>query len=288
MKNLKRCILIIIVIALVASIVALCVNLVFSKVNNKANPTVTMEVEGYGVIKIELYPDKAPNTVKNFIKLAQRGYYDGKTFNDIEDGLIRAGLTETTGEDGTVIEEGPKLSNLKDLPEGENDKSYSTKGEFIENGFDNTLSHQKGVISMYRTTSGKYQQEISMVELMGYSDYVDTLIKEMYNSQSGGFFIVTEDSPQYDGLFTAFGKVTEGMDVVDAISNTEVKKETGENGEETETTSPVNPPVITKVTVDTHGVDYGMPETADTFDFDAIFNMFMQNYMQSSSQTTSY
>ncbi len=288
MKNLKKFILIIIVLALVASIVALCVNLVLSKVDNKANPVVTMEVEGYGTIKIELYPDKAPNTVKNFIKLAQRGYYDGKTFNDIESGLIRAGLVETKNEDGTVLEEGPKLSNLKDLPEGETDKAYAIEGEFIENGFDNTLSHQKGVISMYRTTSGKYQQELSMVELMGYTSYVDTLIEQMRNSQSGGFFIVTEDSPQYDGMFTAFGKVVEGMDVVDAISNTEVKKETNENGEEYDTTEPVNAPIINKVTVDTHGVDYGMPETINTFDFDAVFNMFMQNYMQSSSTTTSY
>ena len=115
MEKFKKILLIVITLILVVAIVWVTVNFAMSKVDNKKNPVVTMEVEGYGTIKIELYPDKAPNTVKNFIRLAQRGYYDGKTFTDIEDGLIRGGLTQTTNDSGKTVEEGPKISDLRDL-----------------------------------------------------------------------------------------------------------------------------------------------------------------------------
>ena len=78
MKNFKKIVLCIIVLAIIAAIVLVVVNFTMSKVSKKPNPVVTMEIEGYGTVKIELYPDKAPNTVKNFIKLAQRGFYNGK------------------------------------------------------------------------------------------------------------------------------------------------------------------------------------------------------------------
>ena len=252
------------------------------------NPVVTMKIKDYGTIKIELYPDMAPNTVKNFVKLAQRGFYNEKTFTDIEDGLIRGGLTETENSDGTTKLEGPKTSNLHDLADGEKDTEYSIKGEFIENGFNtNTLSHQKGTISMYRKTYNDYQQEMAMVKMMGYSSYVDTLLNELYDSQSGGFFITTEDKTSLDGTYAAFGRVTEGMDVVEKISKVELQKSTGDDGTESTTTKPVTAPVIKNVTVETYGVDYGDPEVRDLFDFDAIFSVFMQNYMKSSGTSTS-
>ena len=289
MKNLKKILLIVITLLLVLAIVWVMVNFTLSKTDNKKNPVVTMEVEGYGTIKIELYPDMAPNTVKNFIRLAQRGYYDGKTFTDIEDGLVRGGLTQTTNDSGETVEEGPKISNLRDLADGETDKQYSIEGEFIENGFnDNTLSHQRGVISMYRKTYSQYQQEMAMLQMTGYASYADTMLNEFYDSQSAGFFIVTADEAGFDGSYSAFGKVIEGMDVVDAISKVELEKTTDDSGNETTSTKPVTAPVIKTVTVDTDGVDYGMPEIRDVFDFDAIFNLFMQSYMQSSGTTSSY
>ena len=288
MEKVKKILLILIVLVLICAIGWVSVNFVLSKTDKKSNPVVTMEVEGYGTIKIELYPDMAPNTVKNFVKLAERGFYNGKTFTEIEDGLIRGGLTETENSDGTIKQEGPKLSNLRDLADGEKDTEYSISGEFIENGFNtNTLSHQKGTISMYRKTYNDYQQEMAMVQMMGYSSYIDTLLNELYNSQSGGFFITTEDQTSLDGTYTAFGRVTEGMDVVEAISKIELQKSTSEDGTETTTTKPVTAPVIKNVTVETYGVDYGMPEVRDSFDFDAIFSIFMQNSMQSSGTTTS-
>ena len=82
MNKFRKIILLLIVIALIAGIVLISVNFVLSKADVKKNPIVTMEIEGYGTIKIELYPDKAPNTVKNFVRLTQRGYYDGKTITD--------------------------------------------------------------------------------------------------------------------------------------------------------------------------------------------------------------
>ena len=283
MEKVKKILLILIVLVLICAIGWVSVNFVLSKTDKKSNPVVTMEVEGYGTIKIELYPDMAPNTVKNFVKLAQRGFYNEKTFTDIEDGLIRGGLTETENSDGTTKLEGPKTSNLHDLADGEKDTEYSIKGEFIENGFNtNTLSHQRGTISMYRKTYNDYQQEMAMVKTMGYSSYVDTLLNELYDSQSGGFFITTEDKTSLDGTYAAFGRVTEGMDVVEKISKVELQKSTGDDGTESTTTKPVTAPVIKNVTVETYGVDYGDPEVRDLFDFDAIFSMFMQNYMKSS------
>lgn len=288
MEKVKKILLILIVLVLICAIGWVSVNFVLSKTDKKSNPVVTMEVEGYGTIKIELYPDMAPNTVKNFVKLAQRGFYNEKTFTDIEDGLIRGGLTETENSDGTTKLEGPKTSNLHDLADGEKDTEYSIKGEFIENGFNtNTLSHQKGTISMYRKTYNDYQQEMAMVKMMGYSSYVDTLLNELYDSQSGGFFITTEDKTSLDGTYAAFGRVTEGMDVVEKISKVELQKSTGDDGTESTTTKPVTAPVIKNVTVETYGVDYGDPEVRDLFDFDAIFSMFMQNYMKSSGTSTS-
>ena len=288
MEKVKKILLILIVLVLICAIGWGSVNFVLSKTDKKSNPVVTMEVEGYGTIKIELYPDMAPNTVKNFVKLAQRGFYNEKTFTDIEDGLIRGGLTETENSDGTTKLEGPKTSNLHDLADGEKDTEYSIKGEFIENGFNtNTLSHQRGTISMYRKTYNDYQQEMAMVQMMGYSSYVDTLLNELYDSQSGGFFITTEDKTSLDGTYAAFGRVTEGMDVVEKISKVELQKSTGDDGTESTTTKPVTAPVIKNVTVETYGVDYGDPEVRDLFDFDAIFSVFMQNYMKSSGTSTS-
>lgn len=283
MRNFKKILLILIVIALIAGIAAVTVGFTLSKVDKKANPVVTMEIEGYGTIKMELYPDMAPNTVKNFIKLSQRGFYNGKTFSDVEEGLVQGGFDVAEGSETAA---GPKLSNLKDLPEGTKDEPYSIEGEFIENGYNNTLSHQRGVISMYRTTYTQYQQEIAMVQMMGYKDYLNTILEEMYDSQASGFFILTEDNIGLDGTYTAFGRVTEGMDIVDKISKLELEKITSEDGQETASTKIVNAPVISNVSVETFGVDYGEPTTKSVFDFDAIFNVFMQSYMQSNSTTT--
>jgi len=285
MKNFKRIIAVVLVLALIAATVATVINIVLAKNDKKHNPVVTMEIEGYGNVKLELDPEAAPNTVKNFIRLAQRGYYNGKTFSDVQEGLVVGGLDDVSGEEKKEMV-APKLSDIKDGVAENEDKEYSIPGEFIEKGHKNMLSHQRGVISMTRTTYNDYQQEIAMIQMIGYGDYINGVVDKMYDSQAAGFFILTEDELGYDGTYSAFGRVVDGMDIIDTISKLELEKNTDSEGKETTSTGIVNAPVIKNVTVDTYGVDYGIPETESAYDFEAIFNFLIQNYMQSQNSTT--
>lgn len=285
MKNFKKIIAVVLVLALIAATVATVINIVLAKNDKKHNPVVTMEIEGYGNVKLELDPEAAPNTVKNFIRLAQRGYYNGKTFSDVQEGLVVGGLDDVSGEEKKEMV-APKLSDIKDGVAENEDKEYSIPGEFIEKGHKNMLSHQRGVISMTRTTYNDYQQEIAMIQMIGYSDYINGVVDKMYDSQAAGFFILTEDEIGYDGTYSAFGRVVDGMDIIDTISKLELEKNTDSEGKETTGTGIVNAPVIKNVTVDTYGVDYGIPETESAYDFEAIFNFLIQNYMQSQNSTT--
>ena len=137
-----------------------------------ANPVVTITMENGDVIKAELYPEVAPNTVNNFISLVKKGYYDGLIFHRVIRGfMIQGGCPQGTGMGGP---------------------GYSIKGEFSQNGFKNDLKHTEGVLSMARSM--------------------------MPNSAGSQFFIMHKDAPHLDGAYAAFGKVTEGMDVVNKIA----------------------------------------------------------------------
>lgn len=211
----------------------------YQKANYKLErPIVSMEIEGYGTIKMELYPDEAPNTVKNFIKLINEGYYNGLTFHRVEESLIQGG--DKAG-DGTGTTE------------------LSINGEFTANDYDNKLKFERGTLGLAR------------MDYTYYSSIDSKLTKEGYNSGYAQFFIMAQDESTLDGYYTAFGKVTEGMEIVDKITKLETTVETDENsGETTTTTKPVNPPVIKSITVDTLGVNYGEPETHDTFDVNSF------------------
>ena len=170
------------------------------------NPLVTMEIEDYGTIKIELYPEYAPNTVANFVSLIENGFYDGLTFHRLVPGFVLQG-GDPDG-DGTG---GP---------------GYTIDGEFKANGYTkNTLSHDKGVISMARSMD--------------------------YDSTGSQFFIVLDDSAKssLDGMYAGFGRVTEGMEILEEIeANEEIADDATGALEENIT--------ITKVTVDTFGYEY--------------------------------
>jgi peptidyl-prolyl cis-trans isomerase B (cyclophilin B) len=211
----------------------------YQKANYKLErPIVSMEIEGYGTIKMELYPDEAPNTVKNFIKLINEGYYNGLTFHRVEESLIQGG--DKAG-DGTGTTE------------------LSINGEFTANDYDNKLKFERGTLGLAR------------MDYTYYSSIDSKLTKEGYNSGYAQFFIMAQDESTLDGYYTAFGKVTEGMEIVDEITKLETEVETDEDsGETTETTKPVNPPVIKSITVDTLGVNYGEPETHKTFDVNSF------------------
>ena len=209
------------------------------------NPVATMEVENFGTIKIELYPELAPETVANFVTLSNRGFYDGLTFHRIvKDFMIQGGDKEGTGSGS---------ASISDLKDDGDDTSYSIKGEFIANGVDNKLKFEEGVIGMARSD---------------YTSSSPALAEESYNSGSSQFFIMTKNNTSLNGYYTSFGKVIEGMDVVHKIEEVEVKA--ADNSEETgntEVSVPVNTVKITSVRVETNGVNYGLPETLETFDY---------------------
>lgn len=196
------------------------------------NPIVTMKVKDFGTIKIKLYPEMAPNTVRNFIKLINEGYYNGLTFHRVEEKLIQGGDKAGTG--SGVAE-------------------YKIEGEFKENGHkENTLKFEKGTLGLARQDFSIYYY------YTGDSKY----LTEGYNSGCAQFFITAEDcSEDFDGYYCAFGKVIEGMEIIDKIKAIETVKETNEEtGKEEETGTPVNPPEITKMTVDTFGIKYDEPK----------------------------
>ena len=242
LKNILWIIALILVIALVAGV---GYGYYKNATMEVTNPVATMEIENYGTVKIELYPDLAPETVANFITLANRGFYDGLTFHRVvKDFMVQGGDPEGTGQGSA------KISDLKD---GGEDTAYSIKGEFVANGVNNTLKFEEGVIGMARND---------------YTSYSSTLTEESYNSGSSQFFIMTADNTSLNGYYTSFGKVIEGMDVIHNIENVEVKAaDDSEETGNTEVSTPVNPVKITSITVETNGVDYGLPETLTPFDY---------------------
>lgn len=227
-KNIGLIIAIILILALIGYVIA---SNVIHATKSVQNPIVTMEVENFGTVKIELYPDIAPNTVANFISLINEGYYDGLTFHRAVKGfMVQGGDKEGTGS-GKVAQ--------------------TIKGEFLENGYEkNTLRHDRGVISMAR------------------SDYSSLgLVQEGYNSAFSQFFIMTDNNTSVNGYYAGFGKVIEGMDVVDAISKVESIQEKEDSTNNTETDKDTtNNPKITKMTVETFGVNYGAPQRQEAFD----------------------
>ena len=236
------------------------------------NPIVTMEVQDFGTIKLELYPDMAPQTVSNFVALAQHGFYDGLKFHRIVEGFMIQG-GDSNG-DGTGS---PKLSDLgMDVKDGE-DRDYCIKGEFLSNGYNkNTLKHKEGVISMARAD---YTQQ-----------YSKALTTESYNSAGSQFFIMTADNSSLDGSYAPFGKVIEGMDIVHNIEKVEVKETESSSSSSSDSSSessskekstPVNDVIISKVSVETYGVDYGKPDTLETWNYyDWVYKTYGINLNQ--------
>ena len=170
----------------------------FAACSDKENYTAVIDVENYGKITLTLDADAAPKTVANFVKLAKAGFYDGLTFHRIMEGfMMQGGDPEGTGMGGS---------------------DETIVGEFSANGYENSISHIRGTVSMARN---------------GYD----------YNSASSQFFIVHKDSTFLDGQYAAFGRVTDGMDVVDKVC--EDAKPTDDNG----TIPASEQPVIKSITI---------------------------------------
>ena len=169
-----------------------------------SNPIITVTMQDGSVMKGELYPEIAPNTVNNFISLVKKGYYNGLIFHRVIPGfMIQGGCPDGTGMGGP---------------------GYCIKGEFSQNGFKNDLKHTKGVLSMARTMAP--------------------------NTAGSQFFIMHQTSPHLDGAYAAFGKITEGLDVIDTIANVPTNY----------MDKPMKDQVIKTMEIDTLGVDYPEPE----------------------------
>ena len=178
---------------------------------SEQNPVATITMQNGGVIKVELYPDVAPNTVKNFIHLANSGFYDGVIFHRVIEGfMIQGGDPDGAGTGGP---------------------GYRIRGEFSNNRHENDLSHQRGVISMARQGN----------------PYVPA---SAYNTAGSQFFIMHADNDFLDGDYAAFGKVVEGMYIVDAIASCATDA----------SDRPLEEQAMESVRVETFGVDYGEPE----------------------------
>lgn len=263
-KKVKNIICIIALILVIVILCGLCYDYYKKQTLKISNPIVTMEVENYGTIKIELYPDQAPETVSNFIKLADNGFYNGLKFHRVvKDFMIQGG--DPSG-DGTGS---PKLSDLynnddenaeykySDGTDAKGSDSYTITGEFVANGYNkNTLNLTEGTIAMARGD---------------YTASSPTLATESYNSASSQFFIMTSnDHTNLSGYYAGFGKVIEGMDVVKEIANVECKakeKSEEDSSASSEVSTPVTDVIINTVSVDTAGVDYGMPKTLKPFNY---------------------
>ena len=222
-------------------------------------PIATMEVENFGTIKMELYPEYAPETVANFITLANRGFYDGLTFHRVvKDFMIQGG--DKNG-DGTGL---ATTSDLKDDGDG---TEYTIKGEFISNNVNNTVRFTEGTLGIARSD---------------YTSYDPSLDEESYNSGNAQFFIMTADNNSLDGNYTAFGRVIEGMDVVHNIENVETKvADDSEETGNTEQSVPVTTVKITSISVETNGIDYGLPETLTPFGYQSWFyDQYMSSYTE--------
>lgn len=243
MKNIGKFIWIIALIAIIVLIGVVGFGY-YKKITFKPqNPVATIVVENFGEIKVELYPDQAPETVANFIALANRGFYDGTGFHRIiKDFMIQAGSKNGDGITGA------KISDLKD---GGEEKEYAIKGEFIANGVNNIVKFEEGVIAMARAD---------------YTSYAPYLTTESYNSGCSQFFIMTAKNAGLNGQYTGFGKVIEGMDIVNKISEVEVTTAEGQQTQENaEVSTPVNKPKVTSIRVETYGEDYGLPKTLTPF-----------------------
>ena len=281
MKKTSKLCLIIALIVLVAILVVLILGYYKKNTLEIRNPIATMEIENYGIIKLELYPDLAPETVKNFITLANNGVYDGLKFHRVvKDFMIQGGDSKGDGtgaptfadlynsDDETATY---KYSNKEDAKSTD---EYTIKGEFIANGYkNNTLNLTEGTVAMARAD---------------YTSYSPTLSEESYNSAGSQFFIMTTNNhTNLDGYYAGFGKVIEGMDVVHDIADVECKAATKEGDSESEGNSnseistPVTDVIIKAISIDTFGVNYDKPITIQPFNYMKwLYSQYGLNYTE--------
>lgn len=246
------------------ALIGLCVyNLFLSKTQSTVHPEVSFEIENYGTIKMELYPEYAPNTVANIIKLVESGYYNDKVIYGKDEVCLYLGRNL----EGEAIN--PKASSIDSSVEADSDKDYeyTIPGEFVANGFEkNTLRHEKGIISLIRSD---------------YSQYFSELSEESYNSGNAQIGIIMNDARNLNGIYTAFGKITDGLEILEKMyQENKIKEVEKEEAEELENEIQEfeTYPVIKSATVNTFGNDYGIPTIQEAFDYESYINEMLSSY----------
>ena len=261
MKILKNVAVVLIIIALVIALGFLGYGIYNKFFKEEPNPVATFEFENYGTVKIELYPEYAPNTVANFIKVVENGFYNGKIIYGKDELCMYVGRLE----DGTVPVPTASMVDSSIEAGSDADIEYQIEGEFVANGHENnTLSHEKGVLSMIRYD---YTQQFS------------SLVNESYNSGNGQLGIMLTNARDLNGLYAAFGKVIEGMEILEKIANESAIVELEEGETSTGIDEFSTKPVITSATVETYGKDYGIPTYEEYFDYqDYLTDVLSQYY----------
>lgn len=298
MKDKSKAILIVVILIVAAIIAYVC----YGITRGVKNPIVTMEVsyadsEGNqktGTVKIELYPDVAPQSVSNFIALANNGFYDELTFHRIAKDFVVQGGDKAGDGSGSA-----KLSDIDKsiVADSSTDYEYSIKGEFYANGVNNDIKFEKGIIAMARSDWSSYG-----------------LTQEGYNSASSQFFFVTTDKKSslnsLNQNYAPFGKVIEGYEFIDEIatiyavdesaqttnenttegsSSEEVTAKNGTEENTTDNTENNNVPKMTSVRVETFGAKYELPNALNqknALDQISQYNNYYQQLLNSQSGDT--
>lgn len=241
-------------------------SLIFILANEKysllyKNPVATIDLEGYGKVKIELEPTKAPNTVNHFIKLVQNGYYDGLVVYGKDAVSLHFGRNKRG-------EEVPPTVSMVDKTieeDSELDYEYEIDGEFERNNFkDNDIKHEKYVVSLVRAD---------------YSDIMQKIQHYSYNAGTGMFKILIKDAPGMNGNYAAFGRVIEGTEIIDELANRELRFEPETEEDEADLNEFKEFVIINSITVETFGRKFEELKLHKRFVIEEFFLQIFQDYL---------
>lgn len=267
-KKIKFILWIVVAVVTVIAIAILGTRFIQSKTVDTVHPIVTFDIENYGKVKAELYPEYAPTTVTNIVALVKSGYYENKVIYGKDAICLYLGRDK----DGNVADPTVNLIDPNVAADSEENFEYTIPGEFNANGYkDNTLRHEKGVLSLIRND---------------YTQSITGLYQESYNSGNSQIGVmIGDESSNLNGVYAAFGRVIEGLDILETIYDKNEIAEPEKNEDGTVQKSPIEKfkftPIIKSATVDTFGVEFGVPVYQEAFDYESyMYDLINTQYGQ--------
>lgn len=264
-KKLQVCLWLIVAVAVFVALGGVVYQLARATHEEPIHPEVTFEIENFGTIKMELFPEYAPNTVKNIIRLVEKGFYNEKVIYGKDE--ISLYMGRSSDSNAPDIKSSYIIDSIE--ADSENDYNYAIEGEFIANGFEqNTLNHEKGTVTLLR------------------NNYGSALLEESYNSGNAQLAIMmNEEAAILNGSYAAFGKITEGFELLEKLYNEgEILSKESEDSDQLQDEAIerfATYPVIKSATVDTKGINYGNPVILEAFNYsDYMYQMMEQYYGQ--------